>query len=136
MYTTQFSALLKNYFAICHKLKCTPFVYNSKTGKLQQTSSLWHIRQFRLQCVLHVLYGIAMVVNLAFGNLTLHGRLQGVGLFMMYLSVIIIRWNYFLDKAGIQVVNSFIEFERVILKGNFASSCTNPCRFAILVVMP
>lgn len=118
MYSTQFLTFLRHHFRICKWLRCTPFTYNSQTGKLVQVKNFSHLKQFKLQCVLSICYCLAMISNLCFGTLTIADKFQGLVFFLMYLTVAVMRWNFNLDISGMQIVNSFIDFESHILQGN------------------
>lgn len=117
MFSTDFSVFLKQHFGICKFLRCTPFEYHPKTGKLVRITSKNHIVQFKLQCLISVLYSTGMLLNLCFGSLTTAEKFQGFVFFLLYLTVIVMRWNYDLKIDGMQAINTFIEFERKVLNG-------------------
>ncbi|OXA64115.1 hypothetical protein Fcan01_00282 [Folsomia candida] len=77
-----------------------------------------HIRMFRLQSVLSVVYTGAMLANICFGWLTLTERLQGFVFFSLYFFCSIQKWNWNLDIAGIQVINAFLDYEDELLADN------------------
>ncbi|OXA64469.1 hypothetical protein Fcan01_00363 [Folsomia candida] len=88
------------------------------SGRMILTKNLRHIRMFRLQSVLSVVYVGAMLANICFGWLTLTERLQGFVFFSLYFFCSIQKWNWNLDIAGIQVINSFLDYEDELLADN------------------
>ncbi|OXA61761.1 hypothetical protein Fcan01_00410 [Folsomia candida] len=72
----------------------------------------------RLQCVLSVVYTGAMLANICFGWLTLTERFQGFVFFSLYFFCCMQRWNWNLDITGIQVINSFLDYEDELLADN------------------
>lgn len=113
---TEFLPSLISYLRLCKRLKCTPIEYHNKTGRFVICRNVRQLNIFKLQCVLSLVYLAGMFFNLCFGSHTLPARLQGVSFFVIYLTTFIIRWNYDLDIEAIQVINSFLDFERTIIQ--------------------
>lgn len=116
MYTS-YLKILKFHLRSCKFVKCLPFEFAKNSGRIVLTRNLGRIRMFRFQCVLSVIYTGAMFVNICFGWLTLTEKFQGIVFFSLFFIACIHRWNWNLDITGIQVINSFLEFEEVVLKG-------------------
>ncbi|OXA54007.1 hypothetical protein Fcan01_11608 [Folsomia candida] len=112
MYGTVFLSLLKSHLKICNLLKCIPFEFDQRSGRLRKIKSARVLRIFRLQCVLAVMYCSAMFISI--GPLTMSGRLQGFALFILSLAGSISRWNYSIDIDPIQIINAFLDFEAVV----------------------
>ncbi|OXA62512.1 PAB-dependent poly(A)-specific ribonuclease subunit PAN3 [Folsomia candida] len=117
MYTS-YLKILKFHLRSCKFVKCLPFEFAKNSGRIVLTRNLGRIRMFRFQCVLSVIYTGAMFVNICFGWLTLTEKFQGIVFFSLFFIACIHRWNWNLDITGIQVINSFLEFEEVVLKDN------------------
>ncbi|OXA61760.1 hypothetical protein Fcan01_00411 [Folsomia candida] len=60
----------------------------------------------------------ALFSNICFGWLTLTERFQGFVFFSLYFFCCMQRWNWNLDIAGIQVINSFLDYEDELLADN------------------
>lgn len=117
MFHSDFLPMLKNNLRLCQILKCVPFEFDSKTGRLIKAKSFGHILLFRVQCVLSVMYIAALFLNLCFGPLTTTAKFQGFTFFMVYFVASWMKFNYSLDMAGTQVIHTFLDFEKYILKG-------------------
>ncbi|OXA39604.1 hypothetical protein Fcan01_25764 [Folsomia candida] len=116
MFHSDFLPMLKNNLRLCQILKCVPFEFDSKTGRLIKAKSFGHILLFRVQCVLSVMYIAALFLNLCFGPLTTTAKFQGFTFFMVYFVASWMKFNYSLDMAGTQVIHTFLDFEKYILK--------------------
>ncbi|OXA43040.1 hypothetical protein Fcan01_22008 [Folsomia candida] len=116
MYTTQFFPLLLRHLKICWKLYSTPYEFSKKYGKLVITKDPTRIRMFRLQIVLLLGSCIVMLVLICFGRLTTAKKFQGFLFFSMYVMLLSGRWNYKLDVAMEQTINSAMEFEKKLVE--------------------
>ncbi len=123
MYKSEFLLLLQHRVRVGTILKCLPFKFDKKSDRLYKSRSPWQLRIFKLQCALSVCYAMVMFANLCFGPLTMTGRMQGIGFFIVYFAATLMQWNYSLDIAPIQIINSFLNFEEEII-----SSKENLCR--------
>ncbi|OXA48789.1 hypothetical protein Fcan01_16394 [Folsomia candida] len=117
MYSTYFLPFLLRHIKIGQKLKSIPYEFSQKSGKLVITKDKTRIWIFRLQIVLHLMYCIAMLIHLCFGPSTVARKLQGFVFFCMYTVVLCGRWNYDVNVAPIQVINSAMEFEKKVVAG-------------------
>ncbi|XP_035708011.1 uncharacterized protein LOC118435721 [Folsomia candida] len=126
MIMTEFLPSLISYLRLCKRLKCTPIEYHNKTGRFVICRNVRQLNIFKLQCVLSLVYLAGMFFNLCFGSHTLPARLQGVSFFVIYLTTFIIRWNYDLDIEAIQVINSFLDFERTIIQNDIRLPLSSP----------
>ncbi|OXA48881.1 hypothetical protein Fcan01_16463 [Folsomia candida] len=68
-----------------------------------------------MQCILTAIYCTAMFLNICIGPLPTSRRLQGFAVFMATVSASILKWNYSIDIAPIQIVNAFLDFEERIM---------------------
>lgn len=119
MYRTEFLPLLKFHLRICHRLKCIPFKYHEESGCMKKFKSTRVLQMFRLQCVLSVIYCVAMFLNISLGPLTTSGRLQGFGLFIACLGATMSRWNYSIDIGPMQIINAFLDFEAKVIESKW-----------------
>ncbi|OXA47973.1 hypothetical protein Fcan01_17292 [Folsomia candida] len=114
MYHIHYIPSLKCELSLCKFLKCIPFEFDPKAGNVIKWVK--HIQIVRLQCVLSVAYTAAQFANVFFGELSLTGSFQGAAFLPLYAMATVVRWNYSGDKEPIQVVNSFLSFEKKILR--------------------
>ncbi|OXA49068.1 hypothetical protein Fcan01_16642 [Folsomia candida] len=56
-----------------------------------------------------------MFLNICIGPLTTSKKLQGLALLISPLGCLITRWNYSIDVAPIQIINTFLDFEARII---------------------
>lgn len=119
MYTTQFFPLLVRHLGLCRLLKSVPAKFDSKLGKIVPVENPRDITIFRIQCIISLVYKytVAMFLNLCIGPLTVPKKFQGVSFFLIYVLLLFFKWNYHLDIAPIQVVNSCVKFEKKLVKG-------------------
>lgn len=73
---------------------------------------------FKRQSILALIYTFAMFLHVCFGGLTLPEKFQGSLFLVMNILLMATQWNYSLDPSAGQIVNSFINFEKQILKGS------------------
>lgn len=117
MYHTDYFPLLKLHLRVCKFLKCIPFEYNEKLGIIIRTRNVQHIRMFKWQSILSLLYTFATFLHVFFGGLTLIEKFQESLFLIMDILVTAMRWNYSLDPSPGQIINAFINFEKQILRG-------------------
>lgn len=117
MYSTHYLKVLKRHLDVCKFLKCIPFEFDETLGRIIKTRSLKHIRIFRLECILSLIYTVAVFLNISVGHLTLTGKCKGLAFFPLYIFGVVTRWNYSLDLGSMQVINSMLEFEMKVLSG-------------------
>ncbi|OXA53697.1 hypothetical protein Fcan01_11324 [Folsomia candida] len=136
MYSTVFLPILKSHLIACRIHNCIPFVFDQKSERL--TKSKRSLRNAQFQCCISILYSFAMFAYLLFGRLTRTEKFQGAVFFMLSLLASITRWTNIVDNDTIQVINTFLEFEKtaIIDSGRtFVISRTmKPMKFFILVV--
>lgn len=118
MYTTQFLPLLVRHLNRCRVLKSVPFRFDKNSGKLVLIESSGDIKIYRIQCILTLLYVAAMFAHLCFGPLTVQRKFQGFSFFGVYVMLLNNKWNFRLDIAPVQVLNSCVKFEGELVKGN------------------
>ncbi|OXA48860.1 hypothetical protein Fcan01_16306 [Folsomia candida] len=117
MYTTQFHNLMVRHLGLCRLLKCVPAKYDANLKKIVPIDNPRDIKIFRIQCIISLVYTTAMFLNLCVGPLTIPKKFQGVSFFGIYFLLLFCKWNYRLDIAPIQVINSFVLFEKSLEKG-------------------
>ncbi|OXA46953.1 hypothetical protein Fcan01_18363 [Folsomia candida] len=116
MYQTEFGRFLEYRLKLSNIFNCLPFDFDKNSGRLTKSKSIRQIYIFKLQCVLTVIYAMAMFLHICIGQLTVSGRLQGVAMLLGYVMASIVKWNYSIDIAPIQVVNAFLDFEARIVE--------------------
>lgn len=117
MYTSEFLPLLQSNFKFCKFFKCIPFDFDEKKGRFVKATSPRDVLVFKAQCVLSLFYCGAMFGKLFFGNLSTEKKFQGVSFLVIYTVTFILRWNYSLNVAHIQIINGFMDFESSVMKG-------------------
>ncbi|OXA48790.1 hypothetical protein Fcan01_16393, partial [Folsomia candida] len=117
MYSTYFLPFLVRHIKIGQKLKSIPYEFSQKSGKLVITKDRTRVWIYRVQIVLHLIYCIAMLGHLCFGTLTATKKFQGFVFFCMYTVMLCGRWNYDLNVASIQIINSAMDYEKKLVTG-------------------
>lgn len=117
MYSTQFFPMLVRHLGHCRLLKAVPFEFDEYFKKLVPIKNSSDIKIFRCQCLIMLLYVVAMFLNLCVGPLTVQRKFQGFSFFAIYVILLLGKWNYELDIAPIQVINSCMQFETELVKG-------------------
>lgn len=115
MYSTQFLPFLIRHLNYCRKLKCEFIDYDPVSKKLVNVATRRRICMFRLQGILTIAYTFTMSLQLSFGSLSVQQKCQGLVFLASYLILQTTRWNYSLDIAPIQVINTFVNFENGVL---------------------
>lgn len=108
---------LKLDLRVCKFVKCLPFEFDKNLGHLVTTGKVWNLRIFKLECILTVVYAAALIANVCLGNLTMTGKMQGAAFLPIYIFAVVTRWNYSLEVGPIQVINSMVQFENKVLRG-------------------
>lgn len=72
--------------------------------------------RYRVLCLLTLFYVATIFVNLAFSKLHVSLKIHGFVYFTTYCITLVGLWNFDLDIAPMQVVNSFMDFEEKILQ--------------------
>lgn len=85
------------------------------------TRNLNRIRIFRLQIVSHLAYCIVMLAHLILTDLPKARAFQGLAFFSIYVIMLCGRWNYDVDVAVVQTINSAMEFEAKLIQGNLVN---------------
>lgn len=116
MYTA-YLKFLKFHLRACKFTQCLPLEFDKRSGRVILTKNVRQIRTFRFQCVLSFTYVGAMFVNICFGWLSLSEKFQGFVFFSLFFFCCIQRWNWNLDISGIQMFNSFLDYEKYVLVG-------------------
>ncbi|OXA48094.1 hypothetical protein Fcan01_17345 [Folsomia candida] len=117
MFHSDFLPMLEKHLKFCRILKCVPYEFDSKKGRVIKAKRPRHLFMYRIQCILSVLYVTAIFLNICVGPLTTKARFQGFALFLVYLLGSIMNWNYSMDMTLIQVIHTFLDFEKYIMKG-------------------
>lgn len=129
MYTTHFMPFLLRHLKLCRRLNSVLFDFDRKSGNLVMTKNPAQIRMFRLQIVFHLAYCIIIVGHLSFSALTKAKQFQGFVILCMYIIILCGRWNYDLDVAIVQIINSAITFENKIFQGRRNWKILNSSKF-------
>lgn len=105
--------LLRVFLVINNYVKSN---YNSQASKKYVATNvkLWRIN---LLFVLFSLSGVSF--PLYFASNSLARKCQGFVFCVMFIILIGACWNYYLDKAQIQMINTCLEYESNILEGEF-----------------
>lgn len=117
MYRKDYMRLLKPYLSICQAFKCVPFDFDRKSGIVVKTGNASQIWSFRLQCILSVVYTVALVLQICVGRLSLTDSFMGAVFVLVHIIQTSTRWNYSLDKSQGQLINSLVRFEDQVLQG-------------------
>ncbi|OXA46151.1 hypothetical protein Fcan01_19064 [Folsomia candida] len=117
MYTTHFLPLLLRHLKICQRLNSVAFGLDRKSENFVMTKKPFKIRMFRLQIVSHLAYCVIIVGHLCFSPLPKAKQFQGLVFLVIYIIILCGRWNYDLDVAVVQIINSAIKFETKLFKG-------------------
>lgn len=124
-YNTQFIHQLKFHLKVCHFLECVRYEYDPISEKLVTLKNSKITKISNLQAILSMLYSCVLFLNLCFGPFGTRDKLQGAVFFLLVLVASVMRWNQGLeDNQSIQVINSFLHFERNRLKGKI---CEDIC---------
>ncbi|OXA43029.1 hypothetical protein Fcan01_22236 [Folsomia candida] len=116
MYRKDYMRLLKPYLSICQAFKCVPFDFDRKSGIVVKTGNASQIWSFRLQCILSVVYTVALVLQICVGRLSLTDSFMGAVFVLVHIIQTSTRWNYSLDKSQGQLINSLVRFEDQVLQ--------------------
>lgn len=120
MYFTNFIPFLIQHLRMCKPFSCNPVEFDQKSNKFILVTCPKTIRMYRLQCLLTLLYCTVMLLHLIYSPFTWPKRFQGSIFFIMNFILLCSRWNYGLDIAPIQVINSFVTFETTVLDSKFS----------------
>ncbi|OXA62056.1 hypothetical protein Fcan01_00719 [Folsomia candida] len=124
-YQTELLPLLKFHLRRCHFLKCVYFDFNDKLGRLEKSKSARLRKICNIQVVMSILYCFVQFLNLCFRSYGMSDKLQGIVFFLLVLIATVVRWNQASESnQAIQVINSFLHFERVGLTDTIPSRIT------------
>lgn len=118
MYTTDFLHLLKRHIALCRRLKTFPFDMDHKTNRLYNLADPTLNRRQKAMCVLALAYVTSLLTNLVLGKFTFAEKALGFAFLVPYGIELASMWNFGLDEDLVQVINSFMEFEKTVMKGD------------------
>ncbi|OXA53979.1 hypothetical protein Fcan01_11354 [Folsomia candida] len=110
MYSIVFLPILKSHLIPCRLHNCVPFEFDDKSKRFTKSSR--NLRTSQFQCFISILYSFAMLAFLLFGQITRTDKFQGAVFFMLSLLASITRWTNIVDNDTIQVINTFLEFEK------------------------
>lgn len=118
MYSTQFLPIIIEHYHRCQKIfKYYPFQFNPKLERFVSISSPRGRRMFKLLNLVMLTYFLAVSSHVYFGLMPLAKKLQGFVFCLIYFMLMGSSWNYDLDKAQIQMINTCLDFEAKILQG-------------------
>jgi hypothetical protein len=122
---------LKFHLKVCDFLRCTPFQYNEKSGRLYQTKSAKRIKISQCLTILHLLVTGAMTIHLFVSKMHYTNKLQGSLFVVMYIAQSVGRTYENVDSSPIQLVNAILNFEAQLVKGTQIKWKVNTCIFCI-----
>ncbi|OXA46063.1 hypothetical protein Fcan01_18933 [Folsomia candida] len=118
MYSTEFLPFVVKHYRHCRKVfKYYPFQFNAKTNRFVKITNRHGRRMFKLLLLVMLGYSTTISLALVSGSLSTAKKVQGVVFALIYILITLCVWNYNLDKAQIQVINSCLDFEDNIMRG-------------------
>lgn len=118
MYSTNFLPSLIGHLKVTRKIGSLPFEFDATSGKLVLIKSPWRVRASQLQSIISLGYFLVLLCHSFFGKLPMLKRLQGFPFLACYAVLVPCGWNVGLDTAPIQIINSILNFEKGLLRGN------------------
>lgn len=116
VWTPSFKPYLLHHLKICTLLRCSFVEWDYKSGQLTlpKNCSKWRVFSQALQILCSLVYGVVIIMQLAFGENTILEKLQGIPFFGVLVIMIISRWYWpspsGLNKPG-QAINMFVRFK-------------------------
>lgn len=124
---------LKFHTRISNFLASLPYRYNEKSGLFETIKSIRTLRTFQIQCWISLALVILQLANCASSSYTFVEKLVGLCFWFITLLNFLLRWNVTLDNGNMQLLNTFLVYERNLIRGK--QSCViNSCLDGINVV--
>jgi hypothetical protein len=117
MFSQNFLPYLKFHLKVGNFFGITIINFDKCTNRFVISSSKKRKLFFRISILLHFLHVLVMFFHLCSGHLKTLKKLQGVVFFGMELVGLVLRWDWKIDFAPAQLINSFLKFEDHLLRG-------------------
>ncbi|OXA47836.1 hypothetical protein Fcan01_17249 [Folsomia candida] len=118
MYSTQFLPFVVVHHIRCQKIfKYYPFRFNPTLKRFVSMNSPHGDRMFKLLLLTMLSYTVSVSCHLLVASMPVAKKFQGFAFCVMYVTILGSSWNYNLDNAHIQMINSCLDFETKISEG-------------------
>lgn len=112
MISITFLPHLKQHVKLARLICCLPFEWHPRTDNLVPVKGKFNRFLVKVQMTLQLVHTIGQFVSTAISTRSTNTKMQTMVFTTIYATGHFLRWNWHLDTVAMELLNSFINFER------------------------